>query len=179
VPNGAIHVLPVGASGRYQSGDVTPALQPTLLAKGVAKEISGYPRYLTGGQRVFGSIVATNDELFFGATAGTVTDIDKRGDPNALQGATYGISLNAAASGSSTLSTANQISSGHGGIGGTVAVSTNTAGQVTVVTVTAGQIVTTVVTGINNTAAEHSINNLGLTPTGLLGWIMRRSGHDY
>ncbi len=178
VPNGAIHVIPLAASGRYQATDLAITGDKAIMtAKGVGKEPSGYPQWLTGGKRVFGSIVATNDQLYFSGTSGTVTDIDKRGDASALNGTTYSLNLL-----STSTSTAISPLSGYlgvGGIGGTVAVSTNTAGQVTVVTVTTQGIATTVVPSTNNTAAEHSINNVGLSPTSMLGWIIRQTGHDY
>jgi type IV pilus assembly protein PilY1 len=181
VPDGAVHVLPVGASGRYQPGELSgsSALKTLVSTDGVAKEVTGYPQILTNSQRVFGSIVATGDRLYFSATSGSVSNIDNRSSES-LQGTLYSVNFN-----SSTATTGiSALASGNGGIGGTVAVDTSVSGQVTVVTITGQKIVTTVDKGGGSLAPNlkpqtHSINNVNTTPTTLLGWILRKTGHDY
>ena len=79
--SGAIHILPVGPPGRYNPAQILgpPSLVTTAELNGVAKEVSGYPLYLTGAERVYGSVVALNDQLFFSTVIGAVTSIDSRG----------------------------------------------------------------------------------------------------
>ena len=65
-----------------------------------------------------------------------------------------------------------------GGAGGTVLVAKNSSGQVKVITVTDQNINVSSPSGTLNLAAPP-INGAGQTPTGLLGWFFRMTGHEY
>ncbi len=139
-PNGGVHVLSTAANGRYQAAALAaaPSLEAVAQEFGVAQEVPGYPYYLSG-QRVFGSIVATNDKLYFNGTGGTVADIDERGSSTTETGTTYALTLNATSSSTAVSSLSNV---NNGAIGGTPAVSINASGQTTVVAVTDQKVVT-------------------------------------
>ena len=65
-----------------------------------------------------------------------------------------------------------------GGAGGAVLVATNNSGQTKVITVTDQTINVSSPSGtLKLTAAAP--NGVGQTPTGLLGWFFRNSGHEY
>src|SRR5947209_6309832 len=89
---GSVHLLPLAASGRLSSGQVIgPPSQFSLASsKGLGKEITGYPQYVSSGERLYGSITAAGDHLFFATTSGTVTNIDSRGS---LGGSTYNVDM--------------------------------------------------------------------------------------
>jgi len=135
----------------------------------VAKELTGYPQYVASGERLYGSITAAGDHLYFATTKGSVTNIDSRGS---LSGSTYSVDLGAALSSSRTALTTTA-----GGAGGTTLVATNSSGQTRVITVTDQTINVSPVQTVNLTAP--AINGAGQTPTGLLGWFFKATGHQY
>jgi len=169
---GSVHLLPLAASGRLSSGQVIgPPSQFSLASsKGLGKEITGYPQYVSSGERLYGSITAAGDHLFFATTSGSVTNIDSRGS---LGGSTYNVDMTTGFSSSRTALATNA-----GGAGGTVLVATNNSGQTKVITVTDQTINISSPSGTLKLTAP-SINGVGQTSTGLLGWFLRSSGHEY
>jgi hypothetical protein len=168
---GSVHLLPLNAAGRLSASDVLgpPSQFTTASNKGVAKEVSGYPQYVATGERLYGSITAAGDHLYFATTSGTVTNIDSRG---ALGGSTYSVDLSATlASGRSSLTTT------AGGAGGTVLVATDSSGTTRVITVTDQTINVSAPQTGNLKAAQ--INGVGQTPTGFVGWFLKSTGHEY
>jgi type IV pilus assembly protein PilY1 len=166
---GSMHLFPLTYSGRLQANDILgpPVSVSIPKTKGLAKEFAGYPQYVTTGERLYGSIVAAGDHLYFATTKGTVTNIDSRGS---LSGSTYGVDLGAAAGSSRTT-----LTSTAGGAGGTVLVGKTTSGQIRVVTVTDQTINVSAPQTVNLTAPP--IN--GQTPTAFLGWFFKAMGHEY
>src|SRR5205807_3190511 len=112
VVTGSVHLFPLSYTGRLQASDILgpPVNTSVAKTKGLAKELSGYPQYVATGERLYGSIVAAGDHLYFATTKGTVTNIDNRGS---LSGSTYGIDLGAAAG-----SNRSPLTSSAGGAGG-------------------------------------------------------------
>jgi type IV pilus assembly protein PilY1 len=168
---GSVHVLPLSPAYRLQSNQVIgpPSKFSQASSKGVATEVSGYPLYVTAGERLYGSITAAGDHLYFGTTSGTVTNIDSRGH---LGGATYSVDLGATFA--SSLST---LANTAGGTGGTVLVAKNASGQTQVITVTDQQINVSPPQTIQISAPP--VNGVGKTPSSFLGWFFRATGHEY
>jgi type IV pilus assembly protein PilY1 len=188
--NGAVHLLPLDFTGRYQPSDLkgNSSLQSQVSTNGVAKEATGFPVIMTGGERLYGRIVvasqgssglslnlpnvlpssgAIGDQLFFATTTGTVTDIDQRGS---LGGTTQDINLKAAIAGSMS-----QVAAA-GGAGGEVGLAVDQAGNVT-------KIITVTDRTINVAPASSSLkmiptgmNGSGKPPTSLVGWFFRSTG---
>ena len=165
---GSLHMFPLSASARLTSSQVIgPPSQFSLASsKGLAKEVTGYPQYVTTGERLYGSITAVGDHLFFATTSGSVTDIDKRG---ALTGSTYNVDMGVTLASSRTALTTSS-----GGAGGTVLVAKNSSGVTKVITVTDQKINVSSPSGTLHVTA-------GTTPppTTFLGWFFRSTGHEY
>lgn len=191
--NGAVHLVPLDATGRYQPTDLrgNPALQSQVATNGVGKEAAGFPLLLTGGERLYGRIVvasggsgtlplslpsvlppsgAVGDQLFFATTTGTVTDIDQR---IGLSGSTRQVDLKA-----STAGTMVQLASA-GGAGGEVGLAVDAKGNVTkIITITDRTI--NVQPAGSLRLAPNGINGSGKPPTSLVGWFFRSLGpHGY
>ena len=188
VVSGAVHMLPLSPGLRDSAGDML-AESPSTTKRthaatyGVAYELgitkSGtgtafFPQYLTGGDRVFGSVVAdlVTGKLYFGTTNGAVTDINARGK---LSGNLYQLDTSVASTPISSIGKT-------GGIGGTLAMSFDTSGQATLVASTdAGLFVTKPTTGgfnASGTKTVYTLDGSNNGAQGLLGWILRRSGRE-
>ena len=155
----------------FSSADVIgpPSKFSIASTKGLAKELTGYPQYVASGERLYGSITAAGDHLYFATTKGSVTNIDSRGS---LSGSTYSVDLGAAISSSRTALTTTA-----GGAGGTTLVATNSSGQTRVITVTDQTINVSPAQTLNLNGP--AINGTGQTPTGLVGWFYKATGHAY
>ncbi|HMC72471.1 MAG TPA: hypothetical protein VKJ07_25175, partial [Mycobacteriales bacterium] len=166
---GAVHIFPLTYSGRLQASDILgpPLTTNVAKTKGLAKELAGYPQYVASGERLYGSIVASGDHLYFATTKGSVINIDSRGS---LSGSTYGIDLGAAAGSNRTT-----LTSTAGGAGGTVLVGKTTSGQIRVVTVTDQ----TINVSASQTVQLQAPTINGQTPTAFLGWFFKAMGHEY
>jgi hypothetical protein len=147
-----------------------PSKFSTATTKGLAKEITEYPQYVSSGERLYGSITAAGDHLFFATTSGTVTNIDSRGS---LSGSTYNVNM-----GVSLASSRTALATTAGGAGGTVLVAKDSSGQTKVITITDQKINVSSPSGTLNLTAP-SINGVGQTPTNLIGWFLRSTGHEY
>jgi type IV pilus assembly protein PilY1 len=175
--NGALHILPLGPMARYSPNQVMgpPPLINTVQSFGVVKgEVTGYPSYLTNGERLYGSIVVAGDQLFFNTTSGTVSAIDSRGN---LSGSSYRLNLESQTNPLYNYVVAAGLSN-VGGAGGTPLVDAKTGAVVVVTDKTilrfdppAGA------TAIPPTGP--SVNGRGQTPTGFLSWFFRRRGLEY
>jgi hypothetical protein len=174
--NGAVHVVPLLPAYHYTASDMVTG-PSTLLAdiehRGVTKlEPPGYPQPLENGERVYGSIVAAGDQLFFNTSVGTVSDIDQRGT---LGGSSYRLLLSAASNPLYNYITALGLKNDVGGAGGTPMLDVAT-GQLVVVTDKSILKFNAPPGGTTNGA---SVNGRGATPTGLLSWFFRRRGLEY
>ncbi|MFL5393785.1 MAG: hypothetical protein ACJ79G_13180, partial [Myxococcales bacterium] len=174
--NGEVHMVPLLPGYHYTAQDLLDDsnLLATITQKGVLKaEPSGYPIPLINGERVFGSIVAAGDQLFFNTTRGTVSQIDSRGG---LNGSSYRLLLS-----SSSNTPYNYVSATGlqkvGGAGGTPMLDATTG---TLVVVTDKKILRfDPPPGGGGTLKGLSVNGRGATPTGLLSWFFRRRGLEY
>ena len=121
---GSINVIPLTGNYTLTPTQVVgpPSLYTTAQSKGVATYVSGYPEYVTTGERLYGSITAAGDHLYFATTSGTVNGIDSRGS---LGGSTYSIDLTAALNSSNALLT---LTNSAGGTAGTVLVAPAASG---------------------------------------------------
>jgi type IV pilus assembly protein PilY1 len=194
--NGAVHLLPLDPPGRYQVADLqgNASLQTQADTNGVAKEATGFPVLMSGGERLYGRIVVasagsssvamqlpnvlppsglTGDQLFFTTTAGTgaLTDIDQRVN---LGGSTKSIDLRAATAGAMT-----QLASA-GGAGGEVALAIDPTGNVTRIITVTDRTINVVASPTPVRVAPTGINGAGKPPTSFIGWFFRSTGlHGY
>jgi hypothetical protein len=173
--NGALHLVPLRPNYHYTASELVAnasTVLPWIEQKGVVKtEPTGYPSFFTGGERIFGSIVAAGDQLFFNTTLGSVSQFDQRGN---LNGSSYRLLLSA-----NSNPLYNYISSGGltkvGGAGGTPMLDVAT-GNVVVVT---DKGILRFGPAPGGTMKGPSVNGRGATPTGLLSWFFRRRGLEY
>jgi hypothetical protein len=173
--NGAVHLVPLLPS--YHSTWVDLLNKPTLLTslqrQGVAKsEPTGYPMFLSNGERVFGSIVAAGDQLFFNTTTGSANQIDQRAN---LGGSTYRLLLSANSNPLYNYITSLGLTK-VGGAGGTPMIDVTTG---TAVVVTDKGILRLNAPPVKGTTTGPSVNGRGATPSGLLSWYFRRRGLEY
>ena len=189
--NGAVHLLPISPSLRDNASDIkgdTSGVKLThAVEKGVAYEVAKtkggagtayFPQVLTGGNRIFGSIVAdlTTGRLYFGTTVGASSGIDSRG---ALSGSIY--QLDTTVTSGSPLST---VGAATGGVGGTLAMSYDaTTGAATLIASTDKDVF--VIKPANSTAlppsttrAVYTLDGSDQGAQGLVGWILRGSGRE-
>jgi hypothetical protein len=172
--NGAVHLIPLLPSYHYTASDLlaTPNLLTAIQQKGVLKtEPSGYPMFLSNGERVYGSIVAAGDQLFFNTTTGSVSQIDSRGNQN---GSSYRLLLSANANPLYNYVTQLGLTK-VGGAGGTPMLD-STTGTLVVVT---DKSILRFNAAPGGTLQGPSVNGRGATPTGLLSWFFRRRGLEY
>ncbi|MBS2023365.1 MAG: hypothetical protein JST92_13220, partial [Deltaproteobacteria bacterium] len=184
--SGAVHVLPLGLTGRVLPSDLKSDLTGAKLTHiqqlGAAYEVGtskngtspasgSYPLYLSNGDRVYGSIIwdEVNGRLLFGTTSGSVTDIDKRGTES---GNIYSIDTMASA-GSEGLT---KFASNTGGIGGTLAYDADSG---TVLASTDQSIYKVTGSPTSPNKVVYSVDGTDSSAQGLLGWILRRSGREY
>ena len=191
VVSGAVHMLPVSPTLRDTAADIKADVGTTkkthATSYGVSYEVaktkggSGttvFPQYLSNGDRVFGSIVAdlVTGKLYFGTTTGSVSDIDKRG---ALSGSLYQLDTTATTAGAA----ASVITTGIGGVGGTLGVSYDSNGAATLIASTDKDIRVGKPTGgglaASATKPVYTLDGTDSGAQGLLGWILRRSGRVY
>jgi type IV pilus assembly protein PilY1 len=173
--NGAVHLVPLLPSYHYTWVDLlnTPTLLTTLQRQGVAKtEPVGYPMFLSNGERVYGSIVAAGDQLFFNTTTGSASQIDQRSN---LGGSTYRLLLSAASNPLYNYVTSLGLTK-VGGAGGTPMLDVATGA---VVVVTDKGILRFNPPPVKGTTSGPSVNGRGATPSGLLSWYFRRRGLEY
>ncbi|MFL5428469.1 MAG: hypothetical protein ACJ79M_02540 [Myxococcales bacterium] len=174
--NGAVHLVPLLPGYHYAAQDLfnNSNLLAAITQKGVLKtEPAGYPMFLANGERVFGSIVAAGDQLFFNTTTGTVSQIDSRGG---LNGSSYRLLLSASSNALYNYVSATGLQK-VGGAGGTPMLDATTG---TLIVVTDKKILRfDPPPGGAGTLKGPSVNGRGATPTGLLSWFFRRRGLEY
>jgi type IV pilus assembly protein PilY1 len=171
---GTLDILPLTGNYSLTPTQIVgpPTKYSTAYAKGVGTMITGYPEYVTTGERLYGSITAAGDHLYFATTSGTVNGIDSRGS---LGGSTYSVDLTAAANSSGALLT---LTNSAGGAAGTILVApTSTSGQVEIITVTDQSINVSAPQTPNLNAPV--VNGVGQTPSGFLGWFFRSTGDEF
>jgi type IV pilus assembly protein PilY1 len=184
---GRVHLVPLQPGYRYTPADLLGSSSTTLLSRietwGLLKplpgklddkwnEPPGYPIVLSPGERVFGSIVAAGDQLFYNTTTGSSASIDDR--QGNLGGSTYRVLLSASSNAPFDYVNGAGLSK-VGGAGGTPMVDTKT-GTVVVVT---DSTVLRFNPPAGGTMQGPSVNGRGATPTGLLSWFFRRRGLEY
>ena len=184
--NGAVHVLPISPSLRDSAADIlndhTGTKATHAVETGVAYEVGGtanFPQVLTGGNRVFGSIVAdlTTGRLFFGTTVGSPSGVDSRGN---LSGSIYQLDTTA-----STVGTALTSLSGAGGISGTLGMSYDAITGAATLTASTDKDVFVIKPANSSTFAPsatravYTLDGSDQSAQGLVGWILRRSGREY
>jgi type IV pilus assembly protein PilY1 len=176
--SGKVHLIPLLPNYRYTTQDLVGTNSSTVLNDiqtwGLLKhanEPAGIA--LTNGERVYGSIVAAGDQLFYNTTTGSVSSIDARNGN--INGSTYRLLLSAGGA----LTPYNYVAAAGltkaGGSGGTPMLDTTTGA---VVVVTDKQILR-FNPPAGGTLKGPSVNGKGATPTGLLSWFFRRRGLEY
>lgn len=188
--SGAIHMLPISPTLRDTASDIKADTGGTKITHattyGVSYEVAKtkggtgtayFPQFLTGGNRVFGSIVAdlVTGKLYFGTTVGSSSGIDSRG---ALSGNIYQLDTTV-----TTGSPLSAVGAATGGIGGTLGVAYDSTGAATLIASTDKDIfVSKPTTGglaPSATRAVYTLDGSDKGAQGLVGWILRRSGREY
>ena len=195
--SGAVHLLPVGPNGRYSAAQVKgpPSLVTTVQQNGVGLEVSTvdsmgrvtpiYPIYLSNAERLYGSIVAAGDQLFFSTAQGSVSNIDQRfGSSTGLGGSTYGVNTESAAGLQFNNYNGLYSLSGAGASQSTPLVDAAT-GKLLVVT-NQGIVLFTPRTEMGIPPAGQSLNGISGSGNGsgsgaanLMSWFFRRRGLEY
>jgi hypothetical protein len=177
--SGAVHLVPLLPGFHFNVNDLKQDLSKLahITQQGVVQAEPnamplGFPHFFDKSERVYGSIVAAGDQLFFNTTTGSVSQIDARGN---LGGASYRLLLSAAS---------NQLYNyvkelgltNSGGAGGTPMLDSTTG---TLVVVTDKGILRLDAPPTKGTLVGASVNGRGATPSGLLSWYFRRRGLEY
>jgi hypothetical protein len=175
--NGKVHIIPLLPNYRYTPQDLLGTSSSTSLNAiqtwGIVKQPEPPGISLTNGERVYGSIVAAGDQLFYNTTTGSVSSIDARFGN--LSGSTYRLLLSAAGPLSAYDYVKGNSLTKVGGAGGTPMLDATT-GNVVVVT---DKYVLRFPPPVGGTLQGPSVNGKGATPTGLLSWFFRRRGLEY
>lgn len=176
---GNVHLLPIAPTGRAQWPDLsTGALRAAATQNGVAKEITGYPLTLPVGERIFGSLIAAGNMLFFATSKtsqGSNIDIFQ-----GSTGASYQFDLTSPLTGGPSPFVA-LLNTSIGGAGSTpllvMGTGTNSNKAQLVTTTTQGLAVYTVPNIVSLQGPPTS--DKGQTPATFLGWFFRRRGSEY